>query len=219
MAQRGMSLMFSLLALVALSLAAVALIRSVDTGTIVLGNLGFKQDATATADIGTQEALNWLSTATSLTADNAAAGYYATSNGNPTSPTLPVDVTGQLNPAGGRMLIKWDDDGDATDEASDCAYASGTIGTACTIKPVSRNNGARMYVIFRLCKTAGEINLAGNSCAQPGAGAGGAAAARGALDYSSPAPFKGTPGAYYRIVVRSQGARNTTSFTETIVQF
>ena len=45
--QRGMSLVFALLALAALSLAGIALVRSVNTSSLVIGNLGFKQGATA----------------------------------------------------------------------------------------------------------------------------------------------------------------------------
>ena len=43
-AARGASLVFAMITVVALSLAAVALVRSVDTGLNILGNLGFKQD-------------------------------------------------------------------------------------------------------------------------------------------------------------------------------
>ena len=46
--QAGASLLFALITLVALALAATALVRSVDTGAIVLGNLGSKK-ATAIA--------------------------------------------------------------------------------------------------------------------------------------------------------------------------
>ncbi len=42
--------LFALLALAAMSLAAVALVRSVDGGSLVIGNLGFKQDTTRAAD-------------------------------------------------------------------------------------------------------------------------------------------------------------------------
>lgn len=58
--QEGIALFFALIALVALSLAAVALIRSVDTSTIVAGNLAFKQSATNSADAGVEAALTWL---------------------------------------------------------------------------------------------------------------------------------------------------------------
>ena len=56
----------------ALSVASVALIRSVDTGTLVLGNLGFKQETTAQADQGTQAAIAWL-TANTASLDTSSA--------------------------------------------------------------------------------------------------------------------------------------------------
>ncbi|OQA30533.1 MAG: hypothetical protein BWY57_02790 [Betaproteobacteria bacterium ADurb.Bin341] len=58
--QRGLALFFALVALLALSLAAVALIRSVDTSTIIAGNLAFKQSATSSGDTGVEAALAWL---------------------------------------------------------------------------------------------------------------------------------------------------------------
>src|SRR5450759_2125205 len=82
--QRGVVLFIALMALVAMSLAAVALIRSVDTNTIIAGNLAFKQAATAAADSGLESAITWLAStsianASSLNADVTANGYYATS--------------------------------------------------------------------------------------------------------------------------------------------
>lgn len=58
--QRGLVLFLALIALVALSLAAVALIRSVDTGTLIAGNLAFKQAATTSGDAGVEAAISWL---------------------------------------------------------------------------------------------------------------------------------------------------------------
>ena len=43
--QKGVVLFFALIALVAMSLAAAALVRSVDSGVLVAGNLAFKQSA------------------------------------------------------------------------------------------------------------------------------------------------------------------------------
>ncbi|MBA4381382.1 MAG: hypothetical protein C0406_02345 [Sideroxydans sp.] len=59
--QRGVVLFFALVALLAMSLAAVALIRSVDTSTMIAGNLAFRQAATNSADAGVEAAINWLS--------------------------------------------------------------------------------------------------------------------------------------------------------------
>jgi hypothetical protein len=58
--QRGVVLFFALVALVAMSLAAVALIRSVDTSTLIAGNLAFKQSATTGGDAGIDAAITWL---------------------------------------------------------------------------------------------------------------------------------------------------------------
>ena len=69
MKQRGVVLFFALVALLAIMLAAVALIRSVDTSTMIAGNLAFKQAATTSADAGTEAAISWLNTI--QTANNA----------------------------------------------------------------------------------------------------------------------------------------------------
>jgi len=61
MKQRGVVLFFALVSLVAIMLAAVALIRSVDTSTLIAGNLAFRQAATTSSDRGTEAAMNWLS--------------------------------------------------------------------------------------------------------------------------------------------------------------
>jgi type IV pilus assembly protein PilX len=58
--QRGVSLFFALVSLVAISLAAIMLVRSVDTSTLISGNLAFQQSATASADAGTEAAIAWM---------------------------------------------------------------------------------------------------------------------------------------------------------------
>lgn len=82
--QRGISLIFALLALAAISLAAVALVRSVDGGSLVIGNLGFKQDTTRAADRAAEAARIWLTTSgQDPSADGAAGtGYYAAAPNN-----------------------------------------------------------------------------------------------------------------------------------------
>jgi len=53
-------LFLALIALVVMSLAAVALIRSVDTSTLIAGNLAFRQSATTSADNGVEAAITLL---------------------------------------------------------------------------------------------------------------------------------------------------------------
>lgn len=59
-AQRGIALFIALIALVIMSLAAVALIRSTDTNTLIAGNLAFKQSAVSSADAGVEAAITQL---------------------------------------------------------------------------------------------------------------------------------------------------------------
>lgn len=138
MKQRGVVLFFTLIALLAMSLAAVALIRSVDTGTLIAGNLAFKQSATSSGDAGIETAIAWLAaiegansglnvltnTAHPFNNDNAVAGYYSSAN-----PAVSLtDGTG----------IQWDD----TD-----SVLVGTDGSGNTVR----------YIIQRMCRTANAL--------------------------------------------------------------
>lgn len=85
--QRGLALFFALIALVVMSLAAVALIRSVDTSNMIAGNLAFKQAATNSGDSGVEAAIVWLRAQGNsdpmtdgthpLNSSNSANGYYS----------------------------------------------------------------------------------------------------------------------------------------------
>jgi Tfp pilus assembly protein PilX len=79
-AQEGLVLFIALIVLVAMSLAGVALMRAVDTGTVVAGNMAFKQSAIMVADRGTQEAVKWLaanSAGETLYMTNTSKGYFS----------------------------------------------------------------------------------------------------------------------------------------------
>lgn len=88
MRQRGVVLFFALVALLAIMLAAVALIRSVDTSTMIAGNLAFKQAATSSGDAGTEAAMSWLAaTQTANSANNVLNNTPATHAFNVTDAT------------------------------------------------------------------------------------------------------------------------------------
>src|SRR5262245_52947646 len=59
-AQRGTMLIIALIVLVALTLAGVAMMRSVDTASIVAGNIAFKQSTIVASDQGIQQAYGYL---------------------------------------------------------------------------------------------------------------------------------------------------------------
>lgn len=58
--QRGAALAITLIILVTMLLASVALRRSVDTNLVVAGNLAMKQATIASADRGLEQAVRWL---------------------------------------------------------------------------------------------------------------------------------------------------------------
>lgn len=74
--QKGLVLFISLIALVAMSLAAAALVRSVDSGVLVAGNLAFKQSAIMSAETGIADAYKYIND-NLTTLDNSAQGYFA----------------------------------------------------------------------------------------------------------------------------------------------
>ncbi|HTS23781.1 MAG TPA: hypothetical protein VMN79_18460 [Casimicrobiaceae bacterium] len=86
--QRGVVLFIALIVMVAMSLAAIALLRSVDTTTAVIGNLGFRQASILPANYAIEDAATALFTDTNtppavarianVTADDPTQNYYAT---------------------------------------------------------------------------------------------------------------------------------------------
>lgn len=207
--QRGASLLFALITLVSLLVAAIALVRSVDTGTLVLGNIGLQQDATVNADQGTRAALTALAALTDRTANGAdGSGYYASAREG-------LDATGQQSSDATRTLIDWDGD--------DCAYAPSGTYAACNVEPATVAGlplpaGTTVrYVILRQCQNTGAVASA--NCAAPLQSAGDGGVDRSHLSYSAPTRPGSESGAFYRVIVRVSAARGTTSFTETIVQY
>ncbi|QPF72547.1 hypothetical protein G8A07_06110 [Roseateles sp. DAIF2] len=207
LAQRGLSLLFALMALVVISLASVALIRSVDTTGLVIGNLGFKQDATATAGRATELAITWLiaNAGAGLQNDNAQQGYYAASRDS-------MDPTGQSSKDVGRAVVDWSGKGDCS------TFAKDSFGSCMrSSNPQSIGGNTASWVITRLCATEGNPN--GIDCATPPGSATPPGGNRGEISQKSQRiqlPFSSSQ--YYRVVVRVQGPRGTAAFTEAIVQ-
>ena len=79
--QQGVVLFIALIVLVAMTLAGLAIMRSVDTGNLVSGNVAFRQAALSSGDRGIDTAFTWLKSnvTTGLLNNNSFAdGYYAT---------------------------------------------------------------------------------------------------------------------------------------------
>lgn len=208
-AQRGISLLFSLMALVIIGLGAVALTRSVDTGTLVMGNLSFKQDAVVASAAATEQAIAWLASSTadkSLESDIPAKGYYASAREQ-------VDPLGTRTGTDNQLpLIDWEGNG--------CNGIPKDTYTTCDLIAVSGSdvNGNKVkWVITRLCNTDGTAGGA-NYCTRPATAATSTAVERGELQPGGRIT-RALASPFYRVIVRVQGPRNTTSFTESLVHF
>jgi Tfp pilus assembly protein PilX len=211
--QRGLSMLIALIALLILSLTAVALVRSIDTGTLIIGNFAFKQDATEASSIGAERAITWLGNQASLDNDDTANGYYASSLDN-------FDPTGSITTAAKPLVLaNWDGVGTCpTTKAGtfvDCSIQP--FPTAANASALAVNGNTVQWVITRLCQSAGPSG-AGNSCLSPGTVGSASANDRGELTAGGRISST-TAGPYYRIIVRATGPRNTVSYTETMVHF
>ena len=94
--QRGIVLVIALIVMVALSLAGIALMRSVDTSTAVVGNLAFTQASTLPANLAVEEAVAALfedDLIPNVNQDLPAQNYYATRQNGEDSRGIPEVLT------------------------------------------------------------------------------------------------------------------------------
>jgi hypothetical protein len=189
--QNGVVLFIALIALVVMSLAAVALIRSVDTNTMIAGNLAFKQAATSSADSGLETAIGWLANKAAageaiFEADDTANGYYSTSGGD--AKTLAAAST---------KLATGIEIGPPT-------YAPGTDSSGNTIR----------YVVQRLCRITGVANTANCLYGAPSD----PTSSKGNKDVSDADPNLGTgTSVMFRVTISVAGPKNTLGFIQAYV--
>lgn len=204
--QQGVVLMVALIVLVAMTLAGIALIRSVDTTTLIAGNLGFQQSAMHSGDIGAENAIAWLqtnSTGTNLQNDIKTSGYFAEGIGNPGSSSPGANQTWDQY-----WTTVLDPSPVSTPVAS--AVNSNNVWTLPT-DPVTGNTVS--YVIHRLCRYAGDPTSPNTGCAVSQASVVSTGSSKGTgvigLQYANQY--------YYRITSRITGPRNTVSYVQTII--
>ncbi len=191
-AQQGVILFIALIVLVAMSLAGIALMRSVDTNVLVAGNLAFRQSSTMYADVGVETARGWLSANAALLINNQPGGalhYWANWQSG-------IDFIG----ATASTADDYDWSQAASVAAPDPAFAIN-------------------YVIHRLCGNAGDPATPAANCMKAAAGGGAGTASggtKGVVAYGAQA-LPGTSTIYYRVTVRVTGPRNTLSYVQAIL--
>lgn len=138
--QQGVVLFITLIILVAMTLAGMAMVRSVFTTNLIAGNLALQQAATHAGDAGTEDAIAWLET------NN--------------KDTILHDST----PAGGRYLALTIPL--AAGQSWDQYWQAQLAGQAISLAPDAAGNTVS-YVIQRLCNGTGNPSIPGTGCAQP----------------------------------------------------
>lgn len=197
--QRGVVLFIALISLVAMTLAAIALIRSVDTTTMIAGNLAFRQAATISADTGVEQAISWLNANNNATLNNDSAsnGYYATGQDA-------LDLTGN------RTSSTTDD----FDWSTKSKLVTDSVGDPNTD---ASGNEVR-YVIHRLCRLPGVHTDPAMGCLlASGTSASGDSMRSLRAEEVGLTGVSTLSGPYYRVTVRVQGPRNTISYVQVII--
>lgn len=188
--QQGVVLVIALIVLVAMTLAGIALVRSVDTTNVIAGNLAFQQAATQSGDQGIEQAIIWLETnnnGSTLNSNSASNGYIA--NGT---------ATGQ-SPAAG---ASWD------------AFWNATLSANAVVMTQDVNTGNTVsYVIQRMCDATGAAFTTTSCASSPllSSGSSGNAEEGGELQLNALSLV------FYRITVRIDGPRNTVSYIQSMV--
>lgn len=188
--QRGVIMVIALIVLVSMTLAAIGMTRSIDTATLVAGNLSFKQSSLNSADKGIEAGFQWVvaraGTAT-LNDSDTASGYFSARPG--TEPN-------------------WAD----PDSWDDAVFLNGG-------NPDSTGNTIS-YLIHRMCTEpdtpyngvggSGQANQCALTSPTGGASTGGSMSVGAVV-------FEGNPQVYYRITARAQGPKNTESYVQSMI--
>ncbi|MFM9881605.1 MAG: hypothetical protein ACKVQT_01140 [Burkholderiales bacterium] len=196
--ERGVVLFIVLIVLVAMSMAAISMFRSVDTGSIVAGNLAFKQNALLSADAAAEQARTWVNAnVLLLDGDNPANGYYANRQDS-------LDLMGTRTP------------GNLADDV-DWSGTNSLIPTKAIVLPVDPTTGNQVsYVVHRLCAIGGSVNSVdpAQNCAVASSNAAGST--QDAVEYGNYG-LSTQNAAYFRITARILGPRQTVTLVQSTI--
>jgi hypothetical protein len=237
--------MVAMIALAAMSLAAIWLVRLVDLNVVTASNLAFKKSAGLSSDIWAEKARSWLlgrykeelassgNPDASLEQSLPGLGYYAQKQEGNSKPCGDpgfegVDFTGVCNKKAKAGKVAW--------QNADGSFEPGDVDAYCETDAQMSAGARACYVIHRMCTKEGPTPgdaapmADGQSCDKgpDGDGAKKGANAQTSLDaydenlYRQPASNAGNanipaPPLVYRITVRVAGPRQNTAFFQTFV--
>lgn len=160
--QHGVSLIIALIALVALTLAGLALIRSTDTSNVISGNLAFREASLHATDVGVEAAITALGTIATLSLNaNYPAGcavgacnYYPTMQAAVTAAGVPTVINWSAVPnniVDSSYAVQYvvdrlcDDPTPVTDIATKCMNVAGTSVGSKKAGAVSFTSANQVY--------------------------------------------------------------------------
>lgn len=187
--QQGVVLFVALIVLIVMTLAGLALMRQLGAGTSIAGNVAFKEGATAVADRGVEEAMQWLSLpATNPSLTSAPDGYDSS----------------------------WGAGFDPSAFAWGPGFSKAIVPPLLTALDFAQTSSQTDMVIQRLCAMPNVSSLdptqrcSDSLVSNPLRSHGGAG-------YGSTLPST-TPAPFYRVTTRVRGPRNTVSVTQAVIQ-
>jgi len=228
--QRGVVLLIALIMLVAMTLAGIGMMRSVDTGSVIAGNLAFKQATLNSSDAGISVAFSALAAvgnSANAVNDKTILNY---NNGSPCI-NIPLASTAGCNLGVGNINLP----GYSSTPISPCEVTGQNTGQVngvnCTgtentwwqndanwaNAPCADGNNCNTmdvrYLINRMCTGSGLSPMAGppNQLCQTFTTTGGGGGHSGLG-----CPGCGSTSIFYRITSRSKGSRNSTTYTQAL---
>jgi len=193
--QDGVVLVIVLIVLVSMMFAGMAMMRSVNTATLVAGNMAYRKGAAHQGDTGIEAAIVWLEangTGTTLQS-NQSHGYFAALS-NP--------------PSGKTWDYWWSTSLDTTPVTRPVATAVGS-GQVWTLPSTVNGAYTVSYVIHRMCQAAGP-SVTSNCANSPATNSSSAGNSMTSIGY----PFTSTTQIYYRITSRTEGPHNTVTYAQ-----
>ncbi len=193
--QRGVTMLFGLIALAIMMIGAAAMVRSMNTSMMMAGNLGFKRDLTNQAERATATVMTLMN---SGALNTEAARQSAAVARNYSARILPTNAQGVPT-----ALV---DDG-----------TFGVVGAVANDIAVPDQGVVLRYLIDRLCVNVGVADGSHCTMSDPGSPVGGSAAETLRADDSSANGGGGVlpRQTVYRLSIRVSGPRNTQAYFQT----
>lgn len=204
--QKGVVLLITLIMLVAMTLAAISLMRSVDTSNLVAGNMAFQQSSLHGADTGTEQAIAYLNsslTGTTVNLRNGTTGAFTVNCGTLTCPVGYKSFYEPLlePPTAGRT---WDD------------FWNSMVTTVGVVALNGLPTGySGNFVVEALCTSAAQtgcttVTITSVTTTPQGQDMGGVS-----RNFSN--TTNTTNAHYYRVTTKVDGPRNSVAYVQTIL--